>query len=50
MELERLLDAGAADPRAMEEMTVGFVLGITAGQAPAHTGTPTQDAGQARSA
>jgi AcrR family transcriptional regulator len=50
MELERLLDPGAADSRVMEKMTVGFVLGMTAGQAPAHTGTTTQDAGQARSA
>src|SRR5215472_12573955 len=50
MELERLLDPGAADPRAMEEMTTGFVLGMTAGQAPAHTGGPAPDAGDARSA
>ena len=35
MELERLLDPGAADPGAMEEMTVGFVLGMTDGQVPA---------------
>ena len=35
MELERLLDPGAADPRAMEEMTVGFVRGMTGGQVPA---------------
>jgi AcrR family transcriptional regulator len=35
MELERLLDLGAADPRAMEEMTVGFILGMTDAQTPA---------------
>jgi AcrR family transcriptional regulator len=35
MELERLLDPGAADPRAMEEMTVGFILGMTDAQTPA---------------
>jgi phage gp37-like protein len=35
MELERLLDPGAADPRVMEEMTVAFVLGMTDGQVPA---------------
>jgi AcrR family transcriptional regulator len=34
MELERLLDPGAADPHAMEEMTVGFILGMTHAQAP----------------
>jgi len=50
MELERLLDPRAADPRAMEEMTIGFVLGMTAGQAPAHTRDPAPGAGNARSA
>ena len=45
MELERLLDPGAADPRAMEEMTVGFILGMTGGQAPASA----RDVGEVRS-
>jgi AcrR family transcriptional regulator len=49
MELERLLDPSAADPQVMEEMTTGFVLGLTAGQAPAHAGTPTPTAGDAGS-
>jgi len=35
MELERLLDPGIADPQVMEELTTGFVLGMTAGGAPA---------------
>ena len=35
MELERLLDPRAADPRVMEEMTAGFVIGMTAAGAPA---------------
>ncbi|SRR6266516_1033014 len=35
MELERLLDPGIADPPVMEEMTAGFVLGMTAGGTPA---------------
>jgi AcrR family transcriptional regulator len=35
MELERLLDPDAAHPRAMEELTVGFVLGMAGGQVPA---------------
>lgn len=29
MELERLLDPDAAPPELFEEMTVGFVLGLT---------------------
>ena len=45
MELERLLDPGAADPRAMEEMTVGFILAMTDAQAPASA----RDAGAVRS-
>ena len=45
MELERLLDPGAADQRAMEEMTVGFILGMTDGQAPAFA----RDADEVRS-
>jgi AcrR family transcriptional regulator len=35
MELERLLDPGIADPAVMEEITAGFVLGMTIGGAPA---------------
>ena len=46
MELERLLDPAIADPRVMEEMTVGFVLGMTDGRTPALT--PSSD--DARSA
>jgi hypothetical protein len=29
MELERLLDPGAADPATFEEMTLGFIAGMT---------------------
>ena len=49
MELERLLDPGAADPQAMEEMTTGFVLGMTTSQTPARPGSAAPDADAARS-
>jgi AcrR family transcriptional regulator len=35
MELERLLDPGAAHPDVMEELTTGFVLGLTVDGVPA---------------
>ena len=39
MELERLLDPGIADPTVMEEMTAGFVLGMTEAGAPVMAAT-----------
>jgi len=39
MELERLLDPDAGDPQTMEELTVGFVLGMSGGQTPASART-----------
>jgi AcrR family transcriptional regulator len=39
MELERLLDPAIGDPGVVEEMSAGFVLGMTSGGAPAMAAT-----------
>jgi hypothetical protein len=46
MELERLLDPDSGDPRTMEELTVGFVLGMNSAQTPTFARTA-GDAGSA---